>query len=164
MSVSFSGGDEVSVSFSGGDEVSLSFSGGVEVSAGPSCPPSVVLSSASLGELVSVVSPATLSSPQLDFLWRRDGGRRLMEWRALPLLMLDRIDPSAAVGGASKEAGPSSSVTGVAATGQVGLAKDEVVSVVTGAEPGEGGLKLGGSSLKPGLFGEGAEGERARLA
>lgn len=87
-----------------------------------------------------------------------------MERRALPLLTLDRMDPSAAVGGASKEAGPSSSVTRVVVTVPVGVAKDEVVSVVTGTEPGEGGVKVGGSSLKPGLFGEGAEGERARLA
>lgn len=80
--------------------------------------------------------------------------------------MLDRTDPSATVGGASKEMGPSSSVPGVAATGLVGVAVDKVVTVVTGAEPGDGGVKAGGSSLKPGLFGEGSwvEGERAREA
>lgn len=91
-----------------------------------------------------------------------------MEWRALPLMLsFDKMDPSATVGGASKETGPSSSVNGgTAATGLEGVAVDEVVSAVTGAEAGEGGVKAGGSSLKPGLFGEGcrAEGDRARLA
>lgn len=74
------------------------------------------------------------------------------------------MDPSATVGGASKEAGPSPSVSGEMATGLVGV--DEVVTMVTGTELGGGGAKEGGSSLKPGLFGEGsrAEGDRARLA
>lgn len=106
------------------------------------------------------------SSSQLDFLWRRDGGRRRREWRALPLLILDRMVPSAAVGGASKEAGPSSAegegMTGVMGVGVEGV----VVAVVEGVEPEEGVGKVGGRSLKPGLFGEGssAVGERARLA
>lgn len=70
------------------------------------------------------------------------------------------MDPSATVGGASKVAGPSSSVNGETITGLVGVVVEEVV---TGAEAGG---KAGGSSLKPGLFGEVnmAEGERARLA
>lgn len=76
------------------------------------------------------------------------------------------MDPSPTSGGASKEVGPSSSVNGEVATGLVGVDVDKVVTVVTGAVPGEGGGKTGGSSLKPGLFGEGsrAVGERARLA
>ncbi len=50
--------------------------------------------------------------------------------------------------------------------GLVGVVVVEVVTVVTGLALGEHGGKAGGSSLKPGLFGEGsrAEGERARLA
>lgn len=70
------------------------------------------------------------------------------------------------MGGASKEAGPSCSVSGDAAKGLVGVPEDEVVPVVTGPELGEAGGKEGGSSLKPGLLGEGsrAAGERARLA
>lgn len=90
-----------------------------------------------------------------------------MERRALPLtLAFDRMDPSSTVGGASKEAGPSCSVSGDAAKGLVGVPEDEVVPAVTGLEPGEAGGKEGGSSLKPGLLGEGsrAAGERARLA
>lgn len=81
----------------------------------------------------------------------------------LTLLTLDRMDPSAPVRGSSKETGPSSSVTGEAVTGLVEVAVD---GVVTGVEPGESGVKVGGSSLKPGLFGEGSMvvGERARLA
>lgn len=77
--------------------------------------------------------------------------------------MLDRMDPSATARGSSKETGPSSSVTGEAVSGLVGVAVEEVV---TGVLLGESGVKLGGTSLKPGLFGEGsiAEGERARLA
>lgn len=77
-------------------------------------------------------------------------------------------------GGASKETGPSSSVKGEEATGLVGVPDAEVVAVVTGPElgtgpgpePGEGGVKFGGSSLKPGLFGEGsrAVGDKTRLA
>lgn len=62
------------------------------------------------------------------------------------LLKLNRMDPSAAVGGASKEAGFSSSVDGEGVTGLV-HAEEEAVT-----------------SLKPGLFGPGAVGERARLA
>lgn len=81
-------------------------------------------------------------------------------------LAFDRMDPSSTVGGASKEAGPSCSVSGDAAKGLVGVPEDEVVPVVTGPELGEAGGKEGGSSLKPGLLGEGsrAAGERARLA
>lgn len=59
-----------------------------------------------------------------------------MEWRTLPLLMFDRMDPSSATGGASNEAGPSTSVNGEVATGLVG------VTVVTGVEPGEGAGKV----------------------
>ena len=71
------------------------------------------------------------------------------------------MDPSSTVGGASKEAGPSCSVSGL-----VGVPEDGLVPTVTGPEPGEAGGKEGGSSLKPGLLGEGsrAEGDRARLA
>lgn len=76
------------------------------------------------------------------------------------MLSFDRMDPSPTVGGASNEVGPSSSVNGEAATGLVGVGVDK------GVTEGEGGGKAGGSSLKPGLFGEGsrAVGERARLA
>lgn len=89
-----------------------------------------------------------------------------MEWRALPLLMLVRMDPSATVGGSSKEVGRSSWVNGWTVTGLVGVAVDEEVTVASGAEPGKGGTKEGGSILRPGLFGDGsrAVGERTRLA
>lgn len=73
---------------------------------------------------------------------------------SLTLFRLDRTDPSVALRGSSNDTGPSSSVTGlVGVTG-------------TGLEPGDSGVKLGATSLKPGLFGEGsmAEGDRARLA
>lgn len=82
------------------------------------------------------------------------------------MLTFDRMAPSPTMGGASKEVGPSSSVTREVATGLVGVAADGVVTVVTGLEPGEDAGKAGGNSLKPGLFGEGrrAEGERARFA
>lgn len=66
--------------------------------------------------------------------------------------MLSNMDPSVTVGGASKEVGPSSSVSGEAMTGLVGVTVHEDVS---GAEPGEVGVRVGGSSLRPGLFGEG---------
>lgn len=80
--------------------------------------------------------------------------------------MLGRIDPSSAEGGASKEAGPSSSAIGEAAIGLVGVGVDDVVTVVSGVKPGEGRGKAGSSSLNPGLLGEGSwgEGERAREA
>lgn len=89
-----------------------------------------------------------------------------MEWRALPLLMLGRTDPSAAIGGSSKEAGPSSLVTGEQVTGLVGVTEDEevVTEVVGGAEPGEGRGKPGGSILMPGLFIGGPVGESASSA
>lgn len=89
-----------------------------------------------------------------------------MEWRARSLMLVfDRMDPSSTVGGASNEAGPSSSVHGeVAVSGLAGGVAEEIPE--NGAEPGEGGVKAGGSSLKPGLFGEGRRvvGERERLA
>lgn len=81
------------------------------------------------------------------------------------MLVFDRMDPSSTVGGASNEAGPSSSVHGeVAVSGLAGGVAEEIPE--NGAEPGEGGVKAGGSSLKPGLFGEGRRvvGERERLA
>lgn len=89
-----------------------------------------------------------------------------MECRALFLLMLVKMDPSAAVGGSSKEAGPSS-VSGEAAMGVVGVTEaDWVVAGVIGTELGEFGVKAGGKSLKPGLLGDCAmaDGERVRLA
>lgn len=90
-----------------------------------------------------------------------------MEWRARLLLTFDRMDPSVAVGGASKEEGPSSSVNGEATAGLVVVGVDGVMAAeVTGLDPGDCGGKVGGSSLKPGLFGEVsmAGGERDRLA
>lgn len=90
-----------------------------------------------------------------------------MEWRALPLMLaLDSVDPSETSGGSSKEAGPSSSVSGEVGAGLVGVSVEGVVPAVTKAEPGEGGGKAGGNILKPGLFGDGirAPGDRARLA
>lgn len=88
-----------------------------------------------------------------------------MEWRALPLLMLCRTDPSNTVAGSSKEAGPSVSVTGEEATGLVGVAEDEVVTEVAGGvEPGEGRGKLRGSILMPGLFIGGPVGESTSSA
>lgn len=75
--------------------------------------------------------------------------------------MLDRVEPSATVGGASKETGPSSSVNGEARTG-LSSSGD---AAVTEEEPGEVGGNAGGNNRKPGLFGEGCgEGERAREA
>lgn len=74
---------------------------------------------------------------------------------SLTLFMLSNMDPSVTVGGASKEVGPSSSVSGEAMTGLVGVTVHEEVTTVSGAEPGEVGVRVGGSSLKPGLFGEG---------
>ncbi|TNN43925.1 hypothetical protein EYF80_045887 [Liparis tanakae] len=74
------------------------------------------------------------------------------------------MDPSSAVGGASNEARPSSSVHGeVAVSGLAGGVAEKIPE--NGAEPGEGGVKAGGSSLKPGLIGEGrrVEGERASI-
>lgn len=47
------------------------------------------------------------------------------------MLSFERMDPSATVGGVSKEAGPSSSVNGEATTGLVGVGVDEVVTVET---------------------------------
>lgn len=74
--------------------------------------------------------------------------------------MLDRMEPSEVEGGASKEAGPSS-VCGEVAMGLVGGVGGVGVTEVVGARG-----KEGGSSRKPGLFGDGsrAEGDRARLA
>lgn len=82
------------------------------------------------------------------------------------MLAFDRVDPSDTTGGSSKEAGPSSSVSGEARTGLVGVGVVGVVAAVTKAEPGEGGGKAGGNIRKPGLFGEAirAPGDRARLA
>lgn len=82
------------------------------------------------------------------------------------MLSFDKIVPSPTVGGASKEEGPSSSVNGEAATGLVGVGVDDVIVPATGAELGEGRVKAGGSSRKPGLLGDGSKavGERARLA
>lgn len=53
------------------------------------------------------------------------------------MLAFDRMDPSSTVGGASKEAGPSSSVTGL-----VGVAAEEPITGVAGLEPGEEGGKV----------------------
>lgn len=82
------------------------------------------------------------------------------------MLALDSVDPSETSGGSSKEAGPSSSVSGEVGAGLVGVSVEGVVPAVTKAEPGEGGGKAGGNTLKPGLFGDGirAPGDRARLA
>lgn len=82
------------------------------------------------------------------------------------MLALDSVDPSETTGGSSKEAGPSSSVSGEVGAGLVGVGVEGVVTAVTTAEPGEGGGKAGGNILKPGLFGEAirAPGDRARLA
>lgn len=82
------------------------------------------------------------------------------------MLSFDRVDPSPTAGAASKEAGPSSSVAGQRAAGLAGVGVDGLVAVVAEAEQGDGGGKAGGSSLKPGLLGEGsrATGDRARLA
>lgn len=77
--------------------------------------------------------------------------------------MLVRMAPSAAEGGASKETGPSSSITGED-KGLVGLPRDTVVTVETSAEAGEGGVKVRGVALMPGLFRGGPVGERVRLA
>lgn len=75
--------------------------------------------------------------------------------------MLDRMFPSKAEGGASKEAGPSS-VNGD--VGLVGVTEGGVVTWGGGVEPVEGGVKARGRSLRPGLFRGGAVGERVRLA
>lgn len=75
--------------------------------------------------------------------------------------MLCRTVPSAAEGGASKEAGPS--VDGDVEMGLVGVAEVGVVTWVAKVEPGQGGVKARGRTLRPGLL-RGPVGERARLA
>lgn len=82
------------------------------------------------------------------------------------MLVLDSVEASPTTGGSSKEAGPSSSVNGGGEAGLVGVCVEDAVTMVTGAELGDGRGKAGGNILKPGLIGEGirAPGDKARLA
>lgn len=75
----------------------------------------------------------------------------------LTLLMLGSSAPSAAEGGASNEVG-ASSADGDVQTRLVG------VTTAAGAELGDGGVKVSGSTLRMGLFRGGPVGDRARLA
>lgn len=101
-----------------------------------------------------------------------NGSNKYIEIKIRLTLMLsfDKMVPSATVGGASKEEGPSSSVNGDTSKGLVGVVVDDGVTGVTGVtglEPVEEGRgNEGWMSRNPGLLGDGsrAVGERAKLA
>lgn len=89
------------------------------------------------------------------------------ETRQTLMLSLDKMVPSATVGGTSKEEGPSRLVIGDAGIGLVGVVvEDGVTGGETGVEPAEDGGNEGWMSRKPGLLGDDirAVGERAKLA